>query len=117
LGRPFRVVATSAAGGFATRTVKALLAAGHKVGATDRPAHATNYYEQEHLSYIQADLTDAGSASALTRDVDVIVHATAMPTPQFHPAHVVFANNLIAAFNMVEAAGSMRRVAIHERLQ
>ena len=102
--RPLRVVVTGAAGGVGTRTVEALLAAGHEVVATDRAAPATDYYWEERLNYLQADLTDAGSAFAVARGADVIVHAAAIPTPEFHPAHVVFANNLMATFNLVEAA-------------
>jgi UDP-glucose 4-epimerase len=104
LDHPLRVVVTGAAGGVGTRTVEALLAAGHEVIATDRAAPATDYYWEERLNYVQADLTDAGSAFALARGADVIVHAAAIPTPEFHPAHVVFENNLMATFNLVEAA-------------
>jgi nucleoside-diphosphate-sugar epimerase len=32
------------------------------------------------------------------------VHAAAIPTPEFHPPHVVFANNILSTFNMIEAA-------------
>src|SRR5258708_28262445 len=88
LDRPLRVIVPGAAGGVGRRTVEALLAAGHEVVATDRAAPATDYDGKEHLNYIQADLTDAGSAFALARDIDVIVHAAAIPTPQSHPAHV-----------------------------
>src|SRR5690348_870082 len=90
LDRPLRVVVTGAAGGVGTRTVDALLAAGHEVVATDRVAPATDYFWEERLNYLQADLTDAGSAFALARGADVIVHAAAIPTPEFHPGHVVF---------------------------
>lgn len=84
--------------------MEALLAAGHEVVATDRAAVTRDDYWQDRFNYIQADLTDAGSASALARGIDVIVHAAAIPSPESHPAHVVFANNLIATFNIVEAA-------------
>jgi nucleoside-diphosphate-sugar epimerase len=104
LDRPLRVVVTGAAGGVGTRTVDALLAAGHEVIASDRVAPAKDYFWEDRLNYMQADLSDAGSAFALARGADIIVHAAAIPTPEFHPAHVVFANNLIATFNLVEAA-------------
>jgi nucleoside-diphosphate-sugar epimerase len=53
---------------------------------------------------VQADLTDAGSAYAVVRGCAAIVHAAAIPEPQHHPAHVVFHNNLMSTFNVVEAA-------------
>jgi nucleoside-diphosphate-sugar epimerase len=38
------------------------------------------------------------------RGHEAVVHAAAIPDPQHHPAHTVFANNLLATFNTLEAA-------------
>ena len=54
--------------------------------------------------YVQADLTDAGDAFAIVRGVDAVVHAGAIPDPTKNPPHVVFGNNLMATFNVLEAA-------------
>ena len=35
---------------------------------------------------------------------DVIVHVAAIPEPYHHPNHVVFQNNIMATFNVLEAA-------------
>jgi nucleoside-diphosphate-sugar epimerase len=51
-----------------------------------------------------ADLTDAGSAYAVTAGADVVVHVAAIPQPTGNPAHVVFQTNLMSTFNMIEAA-------------
>ena len=54
--------------------------------------------------YVQADLTDAGDAFAIVRGVDAVVHAGAIPDPTKNPPHVVFENNLMATFNVLEAS-------------
>lgn len=54
--------------------------------------------------YVQADLTEAGDAFAIVRGVDAVVHAGAIPDPTKNPPHVVFGNNLMATFNVLEAA-------------
>ena len=49
-------------------------------------------------------LAEAGDAFAIVRGVDAVVHAGAIPDPTKNPPHVVFGNNLIATFNVLEAA-------------
>ena len=58
----------------------------------------------EPNDYWQADLTDAGSAYALARGCDVVVHTAAIPQPIHNPPHVVFGNNMLSTFNTLEAA-------------
>jgi len=102
VGNTLRVVVTGSGGGVGARTVQALLAAGHEVIATDRLPPATDYHWEQGLRYVQADLTDAGSAFAVARGADVVVHAAAIPTPEFHPPHVVFENNMVATFKSTD---------------
>ena len=40
----------------------------------------------------------------MVRGHDAVIHAAALPDPAHNPAHVVFANNLMATFNAIEAA-------------
>jgi UDP-glucose 4-epimerase len=100
---PRRVLVTGARGGVGARTVSALTAAGHTVVATDRFPPLQDDWG-DGIQYYDADLTDAGDAFAVVRGADVVVHAAAIPSPEFHPAHVVFANNMLATFNVLEAA-------------
>ena len=100
---PLRVLVTGARGGVGARAVAALTAAGHTVVATDRVPPLSDDWG-DGIAYVDADLTDAGSAFAIVRGVDAVVHAAAIPTPEFHPAHVVFANNMLATYNVLEAA-------------
>src|SRR5664279_3617302 len=100
---PLRVLVTGARGGVGARAVSALTAAGHTVVATDRFPPLQDDWG-DGIRYYSADLTEAGEAFAVVRGADVVVHAAAIPSPEFHPAHVVFANNMLATFNVLEAA-------------
>jgi UDP-glucose 4-epimerase len=96
---------TGARGKVGSAAVSALLAAGHEVRASDL---ARGVFERplpgDPDEYVQADLKDAGDAFALVRGVDAVVHAGAIPDPSKNPPHVVFENNLMAAFNVLEAS-------------
>jgi nucleoside-diphosphate-sugar epimerase len=98
-----RILVTGARGKVGAATVATLHAAGHEVTATD--LHPPLFEAQPGaVAYRQADLSDAGHAFAVMRGHEVVVHAAAIPEPTHNPAHVVFANNLTATFNVLEAA-------------
>ncbi|MFC4009867.1 NAD-dependent epimerase/dehydratase family protein [Nonomuraea purpurea] len=99
-----RVVVTGAHGKVGRAAVKALAEAGHEVTAVDVTRPVFERPEPGAPRYQQAELTDAGQAFAVAHGADAIVHAAAIPDPTSNPAHVVFQNNLMATFNMVEAA-------------
>jgi UDP-glucose 4-epimerase len=98
-----RILVTGARGKVGAATVAALVDAGHDVAATDlgRPRFEA---DRDAIAYTQADLTDAGDAFAVVRGHDAVVHAAAIPDPTRNPPHRVFANNLMATFNTLEAA-------------
>jgi nucleoside-diphosphate-sugar epimerase len=99
-----RVLVTGANGKVGGATVSALTRRGHEVRATDLQRGVFERPERGAPEYIQADLTDAGDAYAVTREMEAIVHSAAIPEPTHNPPHVVFNNNLMATFNMIEAA-------------
>lgn len=99
-----KVLVTGARGKVGASAVVALQRAGHEVRATDLGRPVYEAAEPGAAPYVQADLTDAGSAFALVRGVAAVVHAAAIPEPSQNPPHVVFGNNLLAAFNVIEAA-------------
>ena len=99
-----RILVTGARGKVGAATVAALHAAGHAVTATDLARPLFEAPSGERVAYAQADLTDAGDAYAVVRGHDAVVHAAAIPEPTQNPPHTVFRNNLMATFNVLEAA-------------
>jgi nucleoside-diphosphate-sugar epimerase len=114
-----RVLITGARGKVGRAAVDALAGAGHDVVATDiapavfdRPPGDAPLVDR--VPYVRADLTDAGDVFALVGGFtdgegpprggfDAVVHAGALPAPGRHAAHVVFHNNVMGVFNVVEA--------------
>ena len=99
-----KVLVTGANGKVGGAVSAALLGAGHEVVATDLARPVFERQLEGEPAYLQADLTDAGHAYAVARGVDAVVHAAAIPDPAHNPPAVVFGNNLMAAFNVLEAA-------------
>ena len=99
-----RVLVTGARGKVGRATVAALMESGHDVRASDLFPPVFERPEEDEPDYFQANLTDAGDAFAAVRGAEAVVHTAAIPEPTRNPPHVVFHNNLIATFNVLEAA-------------
>src|SRR4051812_16756385 len=101
-----KLLITGSGGKVGRATVAAALAAGHQVTAVDVHRPSFDRPEPGGPRYQQADLTDAGAAYALLARTrfDAVVHAAAIPEPTGNPPHVVFHNNLMGTFNLLEAA-------------
>jgi UDP-glucose 4-epimerase len=99
-----RVLVTGARGKVGTATATALAAAGHEVTCTDVARGVFERPLPGEPPYLQADLTDAGAAFAVVRGMEAVVHAAAIPDPTHNPPAVVFQNNIISTFNVLEAA-------------
>ena len=99
-----KVVVTGSAGKVGRATVAALMEAGHEVRAVDVLPPVFERPGEDEPDYMQAQLTDAGDAFAVVRGMDAVIHAAALPEPTRNPPHVVFHNNLMALFNMIEAS-------------
>ena len=98
-----RVLVTGGRGKVGAATARRLVDAGHEVVTTDL---APPVHERElpgEPAYLQADLTDAGAVYALVRGMDAVVHTAAIPDPAHHAPHVVFHNNVMSGFHVVEA--------------
>ena len=99
-----KIVVTGAHGKVGRAATQALLDVGHDVLAVDLTRPGFERREEGTALYQMADLTDAGDAFAVVRGADVVVHAAAIPEPTGNPPHVVFSTNLMATFNVLEAA-------------
>lgn len=99
-----KILVTGARGKVGTATVAALGQRGHEVRASDLHRPVFERPEPGDPHYVQADLTDAGQAYALVRGMDAVIHTAAIPEPTANAPHTVFENNLMATFNLIEAA-------------
>ncbi|MGW0811383.1 NAD-dependent epimerase/dehydratase family protein [Nonomuraea sp. NPDC002799] len=97
-----RILVTGARGKVGAAAVHRLVRAGHEVTAADN-APAVEERGRD-AAYIQADLADAGQVAAVVPGHDVVVHAAAIPSPKHHPSHVIFQNNVMATYHLIEAA-------------
>jgi UDP-glucose 4-epimerase len=97
-----RVLVTGSSGNVGAATLEALAAAGHEAEGTDR--FAPSFVGAFRPPYVQADLTNAGDAYAIVDGFDAIVHTAALHRPGLVTSHAVFQNNVMATFNVVEAA-------------
>ncbi|MBA3431572.1 MAG: NAD(P)-dependent oxidoreductase [Actinobacteria bacterium] len=102
-----KVTVTGSNGKVGRATVAALQDRGHDVTGVDvaRPVFE-GALPGEHR-YTQAELTDVGSCFAVVRGQDAVIHTAAIPEPTHNPPHVVFNNNLMSTFNLIEASVRM----------
>jgi nucleoside-diphosphate-sugar epimerase len=98
------VVVTGALGKVGRHAVAALQAAGHAVLAVDLARPRYERPDPGAARYLQADLTEPGDAFAAVRGADAVVHAAAIPEPTQNSPYTVFHTNLMATFNVLEAA-------------
>jgi UDP-glucose 4-epimerase len=100
-----KVAVTGAHGKVGRALVPALAGAGHDVRASDLTVPRWDRVDPgEPEDYWQADLRDAGAAYALVAGCEVVVHTAAIPQPIHNPPHIVFANNMLSTFNVLEAS-------------
>lgn len=99
-----KVLITGAHGKVGRALTQAMMDAGHEVLTTDLSQPGFERKLPGAPRYMKADLTDAGEAFAVVRGAEAVVHVAAIPEPTGHPPQVVFQNNLMATFNILEAA-------------
>jgi UDP-glucose 4-epimerase len=80
---------------------------GHDVVTTDLGPPVYERDEPGAARYLRADLTDAGACYPLVDGCDAVVHAAALPDPLHEPPHVVFSNNLMSTFHLLEAVARL----------
>jgi nucleoside-diphosphate-sugar epimerase len=60
------------------------------------------------VSFRRADLSDLGQAYGCLRGAEAVVHFAAIPRPTYDVPEVVFRTNVMSAFNVLEAAATLR---------
>jgi nucleoside-diphosphate-sugar epimerase len=100
-----KILVTGSRGKVGRALCPRLAEAGYDVRATDLGLPTWDRAGPDEIEdYWQADLTDAGAACAVVRGCDAVVHTAAIPQPTHNPPHVVFGNNVMSTFNVLEAA-------------
>ncbi len=103
------VVVTGGSGRIGTFVIQELLTHGHQVTNLDASAPA-----EPRGRFLRADLTDLGQTYGGLAGADAVIHLAAIPHPLSDPPEVVFRNNVLSTYNVLEAANTLgiRRVIL-----
>lgn len=97
-----RVLVTGASGMLGRAVVADLLAHGFAVHAIDQRRPDT--IPDGPFWFVRADLHDVGQIAGAMRGCAAVIHLGAIPSPYSHSDEVVFHNNTLATFNVMQAA-------------
>jgi nucleoside-diphosphate-sugar epimerase len=92
-----KVLVTGSDGMIGAAVVQDLLARGYQVTPVDK--HPRRSWGTKIV-----DCEDLGQVVSVLRDHQAVIHLAAIPSPDSHPAEVVFRNNVISTFTILEAA-------------
>ena len=92
-----KVLVSGSDGRIGSVTVKELMDHGYDVTPADRQR------TQEWNTQL-VDFEDLGQVIGLMQSHDAVIHLAAIPSPEAHTAEVVFRNNVMSTFNVLEAA-------------
>ncbi|HTJ68646.1 MAG TPA: NAD(P)-dependent oxidoreductase [Actinospica sp.] len=102
-----KVLVTGAAGTLGREVVRHLRSRGWTVRADDRvpldPADADTDAFADEVSC--GDLLDVDRVRGLVDGVDAVVHAAAIPAPMLGTEQEIFTNNVMSAYQVLDAAG------------
>jgi len=93
------IVVTGGSGHTGKAVVKHLVQHGYTVRIVDRTPPGETL-----TPYTLCNLEDYGETIAALEGADAVLHLAAIPRPTYHPHNVVFRTNVLAAYNMFEAA-------------
>lgn len=92
-----KVLVTGSAGRVGRAVVRDLRAQGYQVTPADRSQRRQDDTQQ-------VDMQDLGQVLGVMHGQHAVVHMAAIPSPSHDPPEVVFRNNVMAMFNVLEAA-------------
>jgi nucleoside-diphosphate-sugar epimerase len=99
-----RVVVTGGSGRIGRWVVRELVGRGHEVTIFDRVPPAE---QPAGVRYKLGECDDLGGVYDVLRGHDAVIHLAAIPSNQVHPYPTVFRTNVIATYNVGEAAGRL----------
>jgi len=94
-----KIVVTGAGGKLGTWVVKELLEHGYEVLGVDQ-----NKPSRMQCPFTTADLNNLGEVYGILQQADAVVHLAAIPAPTLRTPEVVFGNNVMSAYHILEAA-------------
>lgn len=92
-----RVLVSGSDGRIGSATVRELQAHGYDVTPAD--IRRTQPWATQIV-----DFEDIGQAVGVMQEQDAVLHLAAIPSPEMHTNDVVFRNNVVSTFNVLEAA-------------
>jgi nucleoside-diphosphate-sugar epimerase len=104
-----RIAVTGGSGKLGRCVTMDLMAHGYDVTVVDGKAP-----EGHGVTFINAQLTDAGEAYGALKGTDAVIHLAAIPSLTTFTHGKIFANNVMSTYNVLEAAESlgMRKAVI-----
>lgn len=96
------IVVTGGSGLAGASVVQELLRHGHQVTVIDRVPPP-----DQRWPYRLVDLQDLGQVYGALRGAEAVAHLGAIPRPSFHTHDVVFQTNVMATYNVFEAAAAL----------
>lgn len=96
------IVVTGASGRLGLQVVKELLEHGYEAVGADRVR------PQERICrHVEINFNHLGEVYGLLRQADAVIHLAAIPAPGGQPNEVVYGNNVMSAYNVLEAAAGL----------
>jgi nucleoside-diphosphate-sugar epimerase len=97
-----KVVITGTAGLLGPHVAEYFVSAGYEVVGVDRARPARSF-----APHLFADLTDMGQCYGALTGADAVVHLAAIPTVNIYTSETTFRNNVLATYNILEAADTL----------
>ncbi len=97
-----KVVVTGGSGLLGRHVVEDLAQHGYDVSSVDIAPPPRNL-----VPYRLVDMEDFGQVCGCLAGADVVIHLAAIPRPTFHTNNVVFRTNVMAFYNVLEAAATL----------
>lgn len=96
------IAVTGGSGKLGRQVVKTLVENGFRVVSLDRLRS-----EELRCLQITVDMSDFGQVAGALKGADAVVHLAAVPAPHLYTPAVIFANNAVSGYNVLEAAAML----------